>query len=315
MPNAEKVIKLKQKINEVYGELPSPSRSYLVCSSPRTGTNLIGFGMKEIGYGWPLEGYNLSGNKRYGWGHDESDIVRYTRDMMAYQTSPKSGVFGLKLFWEQFLYLEKRARRNSVLGPEDIDRDELLAVFFDQPYYIFLRRKNKIKQAISYVKALQSDTFLVPAKKQAGKPVRKKPEFVYDNRLIEYFLEKYVMEDMLWERFFSENRIQPYEIWYEDFVQDYQQSMHELIDFLDLDQVKIPSPYSKKQADSTNQEWYQRFLSDHPWIEDPEDAFHLLSEFILNKRKPPSITKQTTRKLIDKPLYYLKRVVNLLRKR
>ena len=314
MLNTENVIKYKQKINEIYGEIPSPTRSYLVCSSPRTGTNLIGFGMKEIGYGWPLEGYNLSGNKRYAWGHDESDIFRYTRDMVAYQTSPKSGVFGLKLFWEQFLFLEEQVRKNAVPGLEDIGRDELLEVFFKQPYYIFLRRKNKIKQAISYVKALQSDTFLVPAKKQAYKQVSKKPDFVYDKRMIAYFLEKYVVEDMLWERFFSENRIQPYEVWYEDFIQDYQQSMHELIDFLNLEQVEIPSPYSKKQADSTNQEWYQRFLSDHPWIVNPQDAFHLLSENILNKKKPPSITKQTTRKLMDKPLYYLKRVVKLLRK-
>jgi hypothetical protein len=56
MLNQEKINKYKQKIRDIYGEKPVPERTYLVCSAPRTGTNLIGFGMKEIGYGWPLEG-------------------------------------------------------------------------------------------------------------------------------------------------------------------------------------------------------------------------------------------------------------------
>ena len=197
----DKISSIQTQINTHYGEMPSPTTSYLICATPRSGTNLIGLTMKLMHYGFPLEGYKLDSNLKHGWGHDESDFFRYTRDMIAYQTSPKTGVFGLKLFWEQFIYLQDNLNHHPTISFEGVNAVEMLQILFNQPSYIFMRRRNKIKQAISIVKALQSNTFLVTSKAKIAQQDQEH-KFVYDEAMIGYYMDKFTAEDLLWQRFF-----------------------------------------------------------------------------------------------------------------
>lgn len=73
-----------QKLIQQTQSIHFPEKSYIICSTPRSGTNLIRTGLHNLGYGYPLEAFPLSNNKKYGWGHDQSDILHYCRDVIEY---------------------------------------------------------------------------------------------------------------------------------------------------------------------------------------------------------------------------------------
>lgn len=63
------------------------------------------------------------------------------------------------------------------------------------------------------------------------------------------------------QEFFTEGGIAPLNIFYEDFVQEYEQTIRIILDYLDLDSrsVTIAPPALTKLADAISEEWVQRF--------------------------------------------------------
>jgi LPS sulfotransferase NodH len=63
------------------------------------------------------------------------------------------------------------------------------------------------------------------------------------------------------QEFFSEGGIVPLNIFYEDFVQQYEQTLRTVLRFLDLDDrsITIPEPGLERTADDVSEEWVQRF--------------------------------------------------------
>ena len=60
---------------------------------------------------------------------------------------------------------------------------------------------------------------------------------------------------------FTEGDITPLTIVYEDFIQNYEQTIRTVLDFLELeaDSVTIAPPPLSPTADSVSEEWVQRF--------------------------------------------------------
>ena len=63
------------------------------------------------------------------------------------------------------------------------------------------------------------------------------------------------------QEFFSEGKIVPLTIVYEDFIQEYEKTVRKVLEFLGLDPIslKIPSPSLAQTADDLSEEWVQRF--------------------------------------------------------
>ena len=63
------------------------------------------------------------------------------------------------------------------------------------------------------------------------------------------------------QEFFTEGNITPLTIVYEDFVQQYDQTIRNILDYLELDSqsVTIAPPALAKTADAVSEEWVQRF--------------------------------------------------------
>ena len=61
--------------------------------------------------------------------------------------------------------------------------------------------------------------------------------------------------------FFSDGGISPLNIFYEDFVQNYEETIRTILDYLELDSTSaaISPPALIKTADSISEEWVQRF--------------------------------------------------------
>ena len=63
------------------------------------------------------------------------------------------------------------------------------------------------------------------------------------------------------QEYFVEGNIVPLNIYYEDFVQEYEQTVRRILDYLELDSqsVIISPPSLTKLADAVSEEWVQRF--------------------------------------------------------
>ena len=63
------------------------------------------------------------------------------------------------------------------------------------------------------------------------------------------------------QEFFTEGNITPLNIFYEDFVQNYDVTIRTILDYLQLDSTStaIAPPALTKLADNVSEEWAQRF--------------------------------------------------------
>ena len=63
------------------------------------------------------------------------------------------------------------------------------------------------------------------------------------------------------QEFFAEGGITPLNIFYEDFIQNYEGTVRTILDYLELDSKSalIASPALTKLADGVTEEWAQRF--------------------------------------------------------
>ena len=63
------------------------------------------------------------------------------------------------------------------------------------------------------------------------------------------------------QEFFNEGNLTPLNIFYEDFVQEYEKTIRTILDYLELDSGSMPiaSPALTKTADAVSEEWVQRF--------------------------------------------------------
>ena len=72
------------------------------------------------------------------------------------------------------------------------------------------------------------------------------------------------------QEFFTEGNIAPLTIVYEDFIQQYEQTIRTILDYLELDSetVTMAPPALIKLADSVSEEWAQRFREERQngWV-------------------------------------------------
>lgn len=310
----ELVESIRKRIEHQTGPLPTPRLAYWLCGTPRTGSNILRHALKRVGCGHPAEGYHLYANQTHGWGYDDSDFTRYTRQMIAHQTDPESGIFGLKIFWEQFSYYLSRCDHPQISAGETLSAEEKIAIFFPDVHFLFIRRRNKVRQAISLVKAKQNSKYYSPSK--SGAAPKASGTLRYNARMIGYHLALLTAQDLLWENFFSRAGLSPKIVWYEDIAKNHKRQVKLILDYFGLERRPVPKPPFTKQSDELSEAWYLRYLEENPWIDDPEDAVSLLANRQLASLNildgeisvSPAIWWLRIKQLVRSPRQYLARL-------
>jgi LPS sulfotransferase NodH len=240
-----------------------PAKAYILCSLPRSGTYMFAGIMKDMQLGDPYEAFNFGANRRYRPYYDVSDFCTLIYRVLEKQTSPETGVFGVKFFWEHLERFYRIANEIDGLSELNLDIKETLELFFGSPHYIYLARRNLLKQAISLAKAIQSNHF---------QTIDDSPDTVvegktsYDANLISQALMRILSEALLWENFFRQFEINPYRFWYEDLANDREKSILGVLSFLNEYSEKIPEPHTKKLSNKTNDDWYEHYLKENRWL-------------------------------------------------
>lgn len=245
----------------------APSRTYVVASTPRTGSTLLCRLLWDIGrVGAPKEYLNPmqmrdwevrlgeSGLRRFvcgflrgpavgllgkrRWRPDE--LQRYVERIRARRTSA-DGLFGLKLHrhhFEQFFVSSERSLE-AVLSPQ---------------HWVFLRREDRIAQAVSWARAIQSGRWATHQK--FSLPV------AYRRSQIQRLVSLIAAQEDAWEGFFRAEKIEPLCLRYEDLVEDREGTLRTVLDFLGVsDAANLPVPESdlERQADAISEAWIERY--------------------------------------------------------
>jgi len=282
----------------------SPSRSYLVCATPRSGSTLVCQALKATGVaGRPEEHFEAlrhSGRPRrpeeYFGGVDDRSLLDHLGERtVGDDPQPRSplwsraaydryldwametgttgnGVFGAKLMWgyfEDFVSLLRNVPRYR-----DVPLEDLMTTVFPEVTFIRVVRANKIRQAVSLWKAVQTATWREQDAIQSAsvglddsEPPYKsfiqdhRPQLRFHYNAIAHLLDGILQEEASWDAFFEHCGISPILVLYENFAADYETSTVRVLERLRL---SLPDafafePRMKRQSDGINDDWARRF--------------------------------------------------------
>lgn len=281
-----------------------PERSYLVCATPRSGSTLVCHALEETGVaGRPEEYFEAlrhSGRPRrpeeYFLGVEDQSIRdhlgersvgsepqprsplwsraaydRYLRWAFATGTT-ENGVFGAKLMWGYLGDFVSLLRNISAY--RDVPLAELLPTVFPGLTFVRVVRANKVRQAVSLWKAVQTATWREDeasaqvsvegdgsALPYRGFVEEHRPQLRFHYRAIDHLLDQLLEEEASWDAFFEHCGIEPILVLYENFAADYETSALRLLQRLDLPPRHgfQFEPRMKRQSDRINDDWTRRY--------------------------------------------------------
>jgi len=253
----------------LFHKLRHPRRCYVVCTIPRSGSNLLTDGLRATRRaGMPKQFFLPKSEARYGaeLGLDRNaDYPGYVRGIVNTKTT-RNEVFGFKLmswYLDDFL---ARLRSTHSFGDAATDDLAMLRNAFPRLRFVHIVRRHKLRQALSTARALQTGLWKV----QEGKAALREPQF--DAELIEQSLREAERQEEIWNTFFQRNGIDPFQVEYEELCRDYGATIRGVLHFLRISLprgVQIGPPVTIRQSDEISRIWEKRFLTERPYSYSP----------------------------------------------
>ena len=209
--------------------------------------------------------------ERWGIAGPELDYHAFVQAARTAGTTP-NGVFGAKLMWGYFGDFVSLLR--NVPEYRDLSLAELLPAVFPDLTFVRVVRANKLRQAVSLWKAVQTATWredqasakATSVEDEGSPPYRSfieehRPQLRFHYRAIDHLLEQLLIEEASWDAFFEHCGIKPILVLYENFAADYETSTLNLLERLGL---TCPEgfefePRMKRQSDRINDDWTKRY--------------------------------------------------------
>ena len=266
-----------------------PRRSYIVCSTQRSGSTYLCRLLASTGVAGnpheyfearaetgspPHPSYFLAGLPRTGAGiRDDlrpTDAPEYS-DLTTVEGweahlertfrlgTTANGVFATKLMWNQLPDLGQHAAALPEFA--GLAGSDLLERLLGYPSYVWMRRCDKVRQAISLWRALQTRTWrLDHPNADAGTPVL---SYSFDG--IEHLRRRLSADDEAWGRFFLHSLIAPLELVYEEDVSpDPASAVARVLAHIGIELPPGWKPDARmaQQSDELNEEWYVAYHRD-----------------------------------------------------
>jgi LPS sulfotransferase NodH len=248
----------------LFHKLRHPRRCYVVCTIPRSGSNLLTDGLRDTRRaGMPKQFFLPKAEPEYGAEVGVDPVANYSAYVRAIVNTKvtRNEVFGFKLmswYLDDFL---GRLRAAHSFGNSTTSDLELFCHAFPRLRFLRIKRRHKLRQALSTARALQTGLWKV----QEGKSILRQPEF--DADLIEQSLHEAERQEKIWDDFFRQIGIKPFKVEYEKLCQDYERTIHEVLNFLG---IKLPAgarvgpPATTRQSDEISRMWEERFIAERP---------------------------------------------------
>lgn len=235
--------------------------SYLICTTPRSGSYLLSGGLRSTGVaGRPQEYFDAVFEPQW---RNDLHIGRDDEFLPAIRTAgtTPNGVFGAKVLYFQFENLQKHlGAAYPQLLPES---PEAISAAFGPTKFIWLRREDKTLQAISWFRAVKTDQWYDLTDESPLEP----RTLEFDAAKIAEMKRTLENYDEQWRAYFERHQVSVFEIIYEDFAQEYEATIQRVLEFLApawLHKARTPASRLRRQADDVTFEWLHRFSQEMP---------------------------------------------------
>jgi LPS sulfotransferase NodH len=231
----------------------APTRSCLICSTPRSGSTYL----CDLLAGTHLAGYpaeHFSFAQRHQW-LEQWGIVNlddYLPTALQEATS-SNGIFSTKIMYTYLDRLVGDLRARFDLGDRTIP--EILSYAFPNPVYVWISRQDKVRQAVSLHRAMQTGMWI----KRPNIP--DSPDRLYfDYQHIDVWVRQMIEQDQAWDEFFRSHAIQPVRIIYEELAAAPQETVLTVLRELGVtDSVEFSGSRLQRQADEISDRWVERY--------------------------------------------------------
>lgn len=283
--------------------MAAPDRSCLICATPRSGSTLLCDLLGQTGVaGRPEEYFEALRHSGLPRQPDEyfdrsrhANIIerlafrempdegrrpepnplwsaatydRYLAWALDAGTTP-NGVFAAKLMWG---YLgDFVALLHGIDGLAGLPVPELLGRVFPNLRYVRITREDKVRQAVSLWRAVQTQAWRQTADDSGRAPV----EPVFSFRAVNYLVRLLTAHDASWDAYFLGVGLRPLKVTYEELAAAPVDTVAGLLDYLDLDPEaarSLDAPRLKVQADERSEDWVRRVHEHLAALETEEGA-------------------------------------------
>ncbi len=159
--------------------------------------------------------------------------------------------------WNYFPAMLKNLR--DLPEYQEMEAPQIMASLFPDIHYIWITRRDKVRQAVSWAKAGQTGVY---ARAKGDNPIpRREPTF--DFEFIDQLYNLVLEGEAGWQKFFESCGVRPFKVEYEELVETYEPTALRILDYM-----KVPYPANlifgerrmQKQADSLNEAWAEKYI-------------------------------------------------------
>jgi LPS sulfotransferase NodH len=231
--------------------------SYFICGTARSGSSFFGGALRKTHVaGSPDEYFEQRHFSRWceQWGVStfEEQLQKALQE-----ATTANGVCGITTHKDGFLeYFVRRLEELPQCRGRGLSAPEVVANVFPNLHYIWLTRRNKVRQAVSLWKATQTGHWVGKWQRKSASPP------VYDYKKIDAQLQLLVKAEAGWQEYFTSAQVRPLTVVYEDFVVEYDETIRRVLRYLGLEEQSKGNwakPLMNKQADAESERWVQRY--------------------------------------------------------
>ncbi|HSK98822.1 MAG TPA: Stf0 family sulfotransferase [Rubrobacteraceae bacterium] len=182
------------------------------------------------------------------------DFPRLLESALERGTTP-NGVFATKIMWAYFRDFVRLARRT---GREGVAPCEVPAsVFPNLRRYVWIRRQDTVRQAVSLWKALQTQQWRQDSDNESeGGGLR------FNYPAVAHLKLRIDEHNAAWRGFFDSCKTEPVEIVYEELAEDYEANVTRILEETGIpvpDGFVLDRPGIKRQSDAISEEWVRMY--------------------------------------------------------
>jgi LPS sulfotransferase NodH len=227
-----------------------PPVRYVLASTPRCGSNMLARALWHTGVAgfaedYLSDDYVLDFFERWGFDTGAPDELAdsYIRKLMRHRTSP-NGVFGIRI-------------HAGLLASTDVDLHEVMS----HPGYIWMRREDRLRQAISYLLAEQTGEWIVdgtylPLRENLSPPTYSYEQIRRHIRLLDH-------DTAIWHEHFARRGAKPHVVTYEDLLERYEETVRGCLSWMGVTfSGQVPDPGIRRQAGELTERWVRRYERD-----------------------------------------------------
>lgn len=252
--------------------------SYVICATPRSGSSLLCEVLRNTGVAGRPDEYldteavselaagkvpPLPGYVWYDWRDNppswstRAGIADILARVIERGTTP-NGVFGAKVMWDHFAGFIDTLQQLPEY--QHLPAANLMSTLFPNLSYIWMTRRDKVRQAVSFWRAIETNHWAW----FEGQPPIPVVEPSFDYNAIAFLYRLITAGEEAWQQYFAECGITPLVVVYEDLVQADEAIVRDVLRYIGLpvpDDLAVGPRHLKKQADALSEEWVQLYYS------------------------------------------------------